>query len=224
MGVCDDDEFEPGDYVMLAVRDTGHGMTPEVLEHAFEPFYTTKDVGEGSGLGLSLVYGFSKQSGGHARITSEEGRGTAVHIYLPRVTGPVSVADTRPSQSQARGNGKMVLVVEDDEKVRGLAVNAITSLGYRVCEAEDGESALETIEETVGIDIMLTDVALPGAMSGRDLAAVVARRRLAIKIVYSSACSDSVTRPDDDADLLSKPYRREALAHALRRAVDAEAG
>ena len=220
----DEDDVVPGDYVMLTMSDTGHGMTPDVLGHAFEPFYTTKGVGEGSGLGLSMVYGFSKQSDGHAKIYSEEGHGTAMKIYLPRAVDVAEVAEEQGRKPDVRGDGQMVLVVEDDEKVRRLAVKVITALGYRVCEAEDGATALEAIDNTADIDIMMTDVILPGGMSGRDIADEVAVRRPEVGVIFASGYSADVIiydgKLDEGVELSSKPYRREALARALRRVVD----
>ena len=222
------DEVEPGEYVVLTVSDTGHGMAAEVLDHAFEPFFTTKEVGEGSGLGLSMVYGFAQQSGGHAKIHSEEGRGTTVELYLPRAAESKRPAEAAARKPEVRGDGEKVLVVEDDAKVRDLAVKVITSLGYTVCAAADGTIALDMIEKAPDIDVMLTDVMLPGGMSGRELAERVATRRPELKVIYASGYPANVITHDGQLDegveLLTKPYRRDVLAQALRKALGDGAG
>ena len=220
-------DIEPGDYVVLMVSDTGRGMAPEVLDRAFEPFFTTKGVGEGSGLGLSMVYGFAMQSGGQARIDSEEGRGTAAKLYLPRAVKSNQPAAAPAREPNVRGDGEKVLVVEDDDKVRDLAVKVITGLGYTVCAAADGTIALDMIEKASDIDVMVTDIVLPSGMSGRELAEVVAARRPKLKVIYTSGYPADVIshggKLDDGVVLLSKPYRREVLAQALHQALGAGA-
>ena len=152
------------------VTDTGTGMTAEVQEHAFDPFFTTKEVGEGSGLGLSMVYGFAKQSGGHAVIDSEEGQGTSVKLYLPRAEKTAPIDGVGSDDYLPRGEGEMVLVIEDDPDVRALTVKMLESLSYRVIEVADAASADEALAAGPTPDIVLSDVVLPGGTSGPEFA------------------------------------------------------
>ena len=169
-------EVAPGSYVLLAVTDTGHGMSRDVLSKALDPFFTTKEIGKGTGLGLSMAYGFVKQSGGHLKIYSEVGQGTTVKIYLPRLLGVDEVVDQGESAPVDRvKRDRSILVVEDDDDVRAYTVEILRELGYRVLEAHDGPSALRLIErQDRPIDLMFTDVVMPG-MSGRELAGRHAR-------------------------------------------------
>ncbi len=210
-----------GQYVMLAVTDTGCGMTPEILDHAFEPFYTTKEVGKGSGLGLSMVYGFARQSDGHATVHSETHNGTTVRLYLPRSQDEsVGVRARRQDDGELAARGESVLIVEDDPDVRALAVNVLESLGYRVCEAANGQAALDMLAGEVDVDLLLTDVVLPGGMAGPDLAAQAQRRHAGLKVLYMSGYPEnalgSVGRLADDALLLQKPFRTAELARRVR--------
>src|SRR6185312_14034349 len=160
-------DVKPGPYVMLAVSDTGAGMSQEVLDKVFEPFFTTKDVGKGSGLGLSMVYGFVKQSGGHIRIYSEVGHGTTIKLYLPPARGlPESTSAAAPALPV--GN-ETIMVVEDDALVRDFVTAQLQSLGYRTVNAANGPAALNLIEGGQAFDLLFTDVIMPGGMSGRDL-------------------------------------------------------
>ncbi len=211
----------PGQYVMLAVTDTGCGMTPEVLDHAFEPFYTTKEVGKGSGLGLSMVYGFARQSDGHATVHSETHNGTTVKLYLPRAQGESADVQT-PLQDDGdlAARGESVLIVEDDPDVRALAVNVLGSLGYRVREAATGKAALDMLEGGTDVDLLLTDVVLPGGMGGPDLAERAQRRHTGLKVLYMSGYPENAMgdmgRLADDALLLQKPFRTADLARRVR--------
>jgi signal transduction histidine kinase/DNA-binding response OmpR family regulator len=212
-------EVVPGQYVMLAVSDTGIGMTSDVLSRVFEPFFTTKSDGKGTGLGLAQAYGFVKQTGGHIKIYSEPGEGTTVKIYLPRTRRAEDAPDAA-SQQPALGGSERILVVEDDEGVRAAVVDMLTDLGYRVERAENAEAALKLLEKSAGVDLLFTDVVMPGPIPTRELA----RRALAmhprIKILYTSGYTQNAIvhngRLDDDAFLLSKPYRRDELARKLR--------
>ncbi len=220
-------EVTPGDYVMLAVTDTGNGMPAEVLERAFEPFFTTKEVGKGSGLGLSMIYGFAKQSGGHVKIYSEVGHGTTVRLYLPRQAAAAVASGAPPpaTQDHPRG-GEMILVVEDNADVRAFIVRHLHELGYRVIEAKDGPSALRILEEPTAVDLLLTDVVMPGGMTGRQLSDEARRRRPDLKTLFMSGYTeDSIVHQgklDPGVNFLSKPFRRRDLALKVREALEAQ--
>jgi PAS domain S-box-containing protein len=217
-------EVRPGDYVMLAVSDTGTGMSPAVLEHAFEPFFTTKEVGAGSGLGLSMVYGFAKQSDGEVSIHSEEGRGTTVRLYLPRAKAAADKAARETSTKEPNGRGETILVVEDDPDVRALAEVVLENLRYRVLTAEDGRTGLAVLEKAPGVDLLLSDVVLPGGMSGPDLAEQVSRRSPGLKVLFMSGYVDTAVQHHSplpkNAELLNKPFRRNELAQKVRAMLD----
>ena len=223
--LAEDAELEPGDYVLLSVTDTGVGMPPKVLEHAFEPFYTTKEVGEGTGLGLSMVHGFVRQSGGHVEIASEVGGGTTVKIYLPRSTEASAQSDGEPAvEPEYRGKGETILVVEDEPAVRELFVRMLTDLGYQIVEAGDGKAALQVLDETPGISLLFTDVVLPKGMSGGELAREAQRRWPGIKVLHTSGYTDDSIahhgKIDEGVDLLRKPYGKSILARKVREVLD----
>ena len=208
-----------GQYVMLAVSDTGRGMAPEIIAHAFEPFYTTKAEGQGTGLGLSQVYGFVKQSGGHVKIYSEPGQGTTIKIYLPRTRKPEEEHET-PDTSPVQGGTETILVVEDDEGVRAAVVDMLSELGYRVFKAETAEKALEILGGVDPIDLIFTDVVMPGPINTREFGRRAAQMRPGIIVLYTSGYTQNAIvhngALDDDVHLLSKPYRRGELARKLR--------
>jgi CheY-like chemotaxis protein len=217
-------EVKPGQYVMLTVTDTGTGMPSEIREHVFEPFFTTKAVGDGSGLGLSMVYGFVKQSGGHVTVYSEEGEGTTIKLYLPRST-ETAAAEKKPVLDEVPvARGETVLVVEDDPDVRTLAVALLSNLGYQIMEAATGPAALEQLGSAAQANLLLTDVVLPGGMNGRELATEVVRRVPGIQVLYMSGYTEDAImhhgRLDADAKLLQKPFRRADLARAVRSVLD----
>jgi signal transduction histidine kinase len=221
-------EVEPGEYVVITVTDTGIGMPPEVREKVFEPFFTTKEVGKGTGLGLSMVYGFVKQSGGHITIYSEEGRGTTFRIYLPRIeaeTGPEE--NTIQTNDDLPARGETILVVEDDADLRTLVVNLLGDLGYAVLEAGTAPAALQQLDTTSGVNLLLTDLVLAGGMSGRVLAEEVQQRFKGIKVLYMSGYSEDAVihhgRLSHDVALLQKPFRRIELQRKVRHALDAAA-
>ncbi|MDH3967676.1 MAG: ATP-binding protein [Rhodospirillales bacterium] len=213
-----------GDYVMLAVTDTGVGMAEAVLERAFEPFFTTKDVGEGSGLGLSMVYGFAKQSKGHVTIDSKAGKGTAVKLYLPRSNDAAVQAGRAMTEQIPHGRGEVVLVIEDDPDVRELAAGILDSLGYRVITAPTVDSARTVLKKNNRIDLVLSDVVLPAGTSGPAFAREARAQRPDLKVVFMSGyVGEAVTRnglPEPDTVLLSKPFQRHEMAEALRSALD----
>jgi PAS domain S-box-containing protein len=213
-----------GDYVLIAVSDTGSGIPAALLHKVFDPFFTTKEVGKGTGLGLSMVFGFVKQSGGHIKIYSEEGHGTTVRIYLPRSTGIGQPADQpRPQAAIERGH-ETVLVVEDDALVRNYVVSQVANLGYTTLEAANAAEALTIIDNGIGIDLLFTDVIMPGAMNGRQLADEAVRRRPSLKTLFTSGYTENAIihhgRLDPGVLLLAKPYRKVELARMIRVALD----
>ncbi|WP_164938284.1 PAS domain S-box protein [Bradyrhizobium guangzhouense] len=212
-----------GNYVMIAVSDTGSGIPAALLERVFDPFFTTKEVGKGTGLGLSMVFGFVKQSGGHIKIYSEEGHGTSVKIYLPRSTG---VQETEYEQLQnvpIAGGDEKILIVEDDALVRQYVVTQVKSLGYAALEAANAAEALVIIDADRDIDLLFTDVIMPGNMNGRQLADEATRRRPELKTLFTSGYTENAIvhhgRLDSGVLLLAKPYRKSELAKMLRTAL-----
>jgi len=227
------EQIRPGQYVMVAVSDSGTGMTREVVGQAFEPFFTTKGVGAGSGLGLSMVYGFAKQSGGHIGIYSEVGVGTTIKLYFPRLSEQAGVPaweSTRGTPAPAAvGEGhESVLVVEDDEQVNRFAAEALEECGYRVHTAPDGPAALALIDATpdFAVDLLLTDVVLPAGMNGRQLADEVRKRRPAVKVLHITGYTRNAIihhgRLDADIELLTKPFTADALTRKVRRILDGD--
>jgi len=218
-------DVKPGQYVQISVSDSGTGMADEVLQRAFEPFYTTKPAGHGTGLGLSQVYGFVKQSGGHVKIYSELREGSTVKIYLPRFYGDATPAPDKPVVAADSGQtGECILVVEDDADVRAYVVDTLASLGYDVLEAKSGEDALQLMKEYGNIGLLLTDVVMPG-MNGRKLAEEALRRNPQLKVLYMTGYSRNAIvhqgRLDPGVDLLQKPLSSEQLSTMVRKLLDA---
>ena len=219
-------DYPPGDYVSIAVSDTGTGMSPEVLGHAFEPFYTTKESGRGTGLGLSQVYGFVRQSGGHVELASEVGRGTTVRMCFPRAKIQRAPPSAEPACSaDSLPNGcETILIVDDDEDVRSYSFNAARHLGYDVLEANTAVAALALLDKRPDIRLLFTDVGLPG-MSGREVADRASASRPGLKVVFTSGHASATVSTlgifEDDVHFLPKPFRIEGLAHILRSALDA---
>jgi PAS domain S-box-containing protein len=211
------EEPSAGEYVMVAVRDTGEGMTPEVLARVFEPFFTTKEVGKGSGLGLSQVFGLAKQSGGGVRIDSTPGVGTSVEVYLPRsAAAPDLVHTDNDTPEQEPSLDRQVLVVDDDSAVREITANILVTMGYRVIEAGSGGAALEMLDSHGEIDLMLVDFAMPG-MNGADVAREARARRPHLPILFVTGYADTTSLPSPgDQDVLRKPFREDELAAKLR--------
>jgi PAS domain S-box-containing protein len=221
-------EVPPGQYVMIAVTDSGVGIPRAVLDRVFEPFYTTKEIGKGTGLGLSMIYGFIKQSGGHVKIYSEEGQGTTVKMYLPRLlreaedeeeSGSVTAGFERSPRQEA------ILVVEDDDDVRAYTVDCLRELGYRVLEAHDGPSALRLLErQETPVDLLFTDIVMP-AMTGRELADEAQKHQPRLRVLYTSGYTRNAIvhagRLDPGVDMIAKPFTFEALAEKVRDALDA---
>jgi PAS domain S-box-containing protein len=213
-------DAEPGDYVMLAVTDNGVGMAPEIRRRAFEPFFTTKSPGQGTGLGLSMVYGFVKQSGGHISLYSEEGAGTTVRIYLPAVEGDVSRALARREGLPTIPGNEIILVVEDDDRVRRVSLRRLKELGYSVVEESNATAALQRIKRGEAVDLLFTDVVMPG-MTGIDLARAARRHRPHLKVLFTSGYAEPALMkgemPTENAEWLGKPYTITDLALKLRR-------
>jgi CheY-like chemotaxis protein len=213
------DELSAGQYVMIAVTDTGSGIPPNILDRVYEPFFTTKAEDKGTGLGLAMVYGFLKQSGGHVKIYSEVGAGTTVKLYLPRVIASEDALISTPSV-EIKGGEETVLVVEDDQEVREVAVSMLTDLGYRVFKAKDAASALVVIDSGVPIDLIFTDVMMPGTLRSPELARKARERLPYVAVLFTSGYTQNAIvhggRLDPGVELLAKPYTREALARKVR--------
>jgi len=211
----------PGDFVLIEVSDTGTGMSADTLAQAFEPFFTTKEDGRGTGLGLSMVFGFVKQSQGHVKIYSEVGQGTTVRLYLPRVEA-AAPAEAAPAPHAAADAGhEAILVVDDNAAVRATVARQLADLGYEVIEAETAQAALALLRDTDRpVDVLFTDLVMPGGMNGHDLARAALDARPGLRVLYTSGYSSSTLRGDDrlkeDEHFLSKPYRRADLARKLR--------
>jgi PAS domain S-box-containing protein len=213
------DDLASGQYVMIAVTDTGRGMTPETLAQAFEPFYTTKPEGRGTGLGLSMAYGFMKQTGGHIKLYSEPGHGTTVKLYLPRSMEDEAVR-VEAANDPVTGGTETILVVEDDPNVRTTAVDMLTQLGYQVLKAVDAQSALSVLESGVHVDLLFSDVVMPGPMRSVELARRAKEMLPALEVLFTSGYTENAIvhggRLDPGVALISKPYRRDALARKVR--------
>jgi len=219
-------DVRAGQYVGIFVSDTGTGMTKEVISQAFEPFYTTKDIGEGTGLGLSQVYGFAKQSEGHVKLYSEIGEGTTVKLYLPRHGGTDVIADEQQQYREfprARQD-ETVLVVEDDPDVRDYTVEIVGNLGYRVLSAEDGASALRLLDAHPEIRLLFSDVGLPGGMNGRQLSEAALRRRPRLKVLFTTGYARNAIvhqgRLDPGVEVIFKPFTYSGLATKIRGVID----
>jgi CheY-like chemotaxis protein len=215
----------PGGYVRLSVSDTGSGMPPEVVARAFEPFFTTKPSGQGTGLGLASVYGFAKQSGGNATIYSEPGRGTTVNLYLPQVASVEDANQQHPKNEIALANGETVLVVEDNPEVRRLTLRRLKILGYRTLEADTGPAALAILESGEKIDLIFSDVVMPGGLTGYELAQRANEHYPDTKILLTSGYDAEVASAHNPTSMtikvLRKPYNQADMARALRDALAA---
>lgn len=230
--IIDDDQaapaigLQPGQYAQLVVSDTGEGMTHETRERAIEPFFTTKEVGRGTGLGLSMVFGFAKQSGGHIAIYSELGKGTTINLYLPRSDGDATTqTESGVGQPIAQGGGELVLVVEDDDRLRHLTNTRLTELGYRVLEASMGQTALDIVHgDSDDIALVFTDIMMPGGMSGYELCEELRKSRPDIRVLLTSGYAEDVVHADrlalEHLRILRKPYRQADLATMVREVLD----
>jgi CheY-like chemotaxis protein len=206
--------------VLIAVRDCGGGIPAAIRDKIFDPFFTTKEVGKGTGLGLSMVYGFVKQSGGDVRFHTEEGQGTTFELFLPRASEHAEPDEPAPPLAELSGAGQSVLVVEDDALVRDSVIKQLEGLGYKPLVAANGAEALALIETNEHVDLLFTDLIMPGPLSGRQLAEQVVKRRPSIKVLYTSGYTEnnvmSHGRLDADVVLLNKPYHKSDLARKIR--------
>ena len=214
----------PGQYVLIAVTDTGIGMDREILERVFEPFFTTKEVGKGTGLGLSQVYGFVRQTGGHIRIYSELGVGTTIKIYLPRSLADASAGPNPREDAPEHGGSETILVVEDHEDLRSYSTGVLRELGYVVLEAANGRSALEMLQSHNDVDLLFTDVVLPEGMDGRQLSQEAIRRRPGMKVLFTTGYTRNAIvhngKLDADVHLITKPFSFGELAAKVRAMLD----
>ncbi len=202
-------------------------MSREVLERAFEPFFTTKGVGQGSGLGLSMVYGFARQSGGHVMIDSSQGRGTTVKLHLPRENGAARPTEEEAANEEPRADGETVLVVEDEPDVRSFVVRFLSGLGYRVLAAEDGRGAIAALTKCSRIDLLLTDMVLPGRITGVEISEEARRHHPNTKVLFMTGYAQEAmlhqALSDEGVDMLCKPFQKHELAQKVRDALDGSA-
>jgi CheY-like chemotaxis protein len=218
-------DVRPGQYVCISVTDTGSGMSADTISKAFEPFFTTKPLGQGTGLGLSMIYGFARQSNGYAKIYSELGKGTTVKLYLPRHRGAADAEEPLPQLVEARASSEseVVLVVEDESVVRELIVEVLNDLGYHALQAADGVTGLELLQTTRKIDLLVTDIGLPG-LNGRQLAEAARQVRPALKVLFmtgyaeNAALASGFLKPG--MSMITKPFAMEALAKRIRQALE----
>jgi nitrogen-specific signal transduction histidine kinase len=215
-------EVRPGRYALIAVSDTGTGIPAGILDKVFNPFFTSKGPGKGTGLGLSMVYGFVKQSAGHIKIYSEEGHGTTIKMYLPPGTGAALVSEAALA-SDVEGGHETILVVEDDKLVRDFVLTQLHSLGYVTLDAANGAEALAIAEAGHEFDLLFTDVIMPGAMNGRQLADEIQKSRPGLKVLFTSGYTENAIihhgRLDSGILLLAKPYRKSDMAVMIRKAL-----
>jgi PAS domain S-box-containing protein len=214
------EEIDAGEYTVVSVSDTGVGMSPDTLARVFEPFFTTKPIGQGIGLGLSMIYGFVKQSRGHIRVDSTEGKGTTFRLYLPKYQGSVEMKSAAPKPDVAKGSGETVLVVEDDSAVRLIIADVLRDLGYASIEASDGQAALPMLTSNIPLDLLITDVGLPG-LNGRQLAEMARRHRPDLKVLFVTAYAEHATSRAPflapGIEMVTKPFTLNALALKIRQ-------
>ena len=215
-------DLPPGQYLSLCVTDTGTGMSPDVIARAFDPFFTTKPIGQGTGLGLSMIYGFIQQSGGQIRVYSEVGQGTTMCLYLPRHYGPADEAGAAPSLDDAprAEQGQTVLIVDDEPTVRMLVTEVLEDLGYTAIEAADGVAGLKVLQSNVRVDLLVTDVGLPGGMNGRQMADAARTGRPALKVLFITGYAENAILGNGHLEpgmqVLTKPFVMEALASRIK--------
>ena len=217
-------ELAPGQYISLCVTDTGSGMTPEVIERAFDPFFTTKPLGSGTGLGLSMVYGFVRQSGGQIRIYSEIGKGTTVCLYLPRFAGAEDRPETDISAAGEHGAGETVLVIDDEPAVRMVITEILRDNGYAALEAADGASGLRILESDTRVDLLISDVGLPGGINGRQVADAARVSRPHLKVLFITGFAENAAfrsgHLEPGMEVVTKPFEMHALRNKIRDLLD----
>jgi len=218
------DAIEAGEYVLVEISDNGTGMSREIADQIFQPFFTTKEMGKGTGLGLSMVFGFIKQSNGHINVHSKIGKGTTFWLYLPRAKPSENSAVPAPEPMAIRGGGENILVVEDNSDLRLVVVGQLEELGYSYLEATDAAAAMKILESDAAIDLLFTDVVMPGGMGGFELARAAQKTRPGLKTLLTSGFPDvkanNASSAPDSSRLLTKPYRKADLARALRDVLD----
>lgn len=217
----------PGQYVSLSVVDTGIGMAPDVAAHAFDPFYTTKPLGQGTGLGLSMIYGFARQSGGQIRISSEVDRGTTMCLYLPRHGDEPTAADdavSLPGPIRSRGEGKAVLVIDDESSIRMLVADVLTDAGYSVIEAANGQAGLRILQSTARVDFLISDIGLPGGLNGRQVADAARKLRPGLRVLFITGYAENALVGDGQLEkgmhVLAKPFEVERLATKIHELIN----
>ena len=219
-------DLPPGQYTSLSVTDTGTGMSPEVIARAFEPFYTTKPLGQGTGLGLSMIYGFARQSGGQVRIYSELGRGTTMRVYLPRYHGGAAdqVPTDTPAATAPGSAGETVLIVDDEPTVRMLVTEVLEDLGYTAIETADGPAALKVLQSNTRVDLLVTDVGLPGGMNGRQVADAARAIRPKLKVLFITGYAENAVIGNGHLDpgmhVLTKPFTIDLLGTRIRQLIE----
>jgi PAS domain S-box-containing protein len=218
-------EMPAGEYISLCISDTGAGMPPEVVARIFDPFYTTKPLGEGTGLGLSMVYGFVHQSGGQVRVHSEVGVGTTMYLYLPRYAGAALAEEPVEAPAIASGQGETVLLIEDERALRDIVEEVLRDAGYRVLTAQDGPTGLQILHSDARVDLLVTDVGLPGGLNGRQVADAARVRRAGLKVLFITGYADTAAvgngRLDAGMEVMTKPFEISALANKVRALIDA---
>jgi CheY-like chemotaxis protein len=215
----------PGDYVCIVVTDTGTGMSPDVVARAFDPFFTTKPTGQGTGLGLSMIYGFVRQSDGHVKIVSEEGMGTTVKLYLPRHEGGLQMPGNseQPPSELAVGSGQTVMVIEDEPLIMMLILDTLEELGYKSIDAHDGPSGLRILQSSQRIDLLITDIGLPG-LNGRQVADAARLVRPDLKVLFMTGYAESAAKADGvlapGMEMITKPFVIETFMQRIKELLD----
>jgi CheY-like chemotaxis protein len=217
-------ELPPGQYISLCVTDTGTGMTPAVIAQAFDPFFTTKPIGQGTGLGLSMIHGFVRQSGGQVRIYSELGKGTTVCLYLPRFAGEIPADETDAPPVADPGHGETVLVIDDDPTVRMVLIEVLREAGYVTLEAADGPTGLKILQSDVRVNLLITDVGLPGGMNGRQVADAARVARPGLKVLFVTGYAENAAighgHLDPGMHVIAKPFVMAELGMKVREMIE----